>query len=811
MGGNSFCMLFVGLTIVAIVGVVASFATAWSLVESEYARHPADRWILVGGLSATQATFKIKYNPSNVVDLTLLTLVISTHNPNGNNNNSNNNNTSIPVDATEDGTTDIQEEEEEGDGGPISLEPTEHIIRIDLGASSTITTVVEDVNATSATASSKPAKPSLEKRYGIETIVVSNLEPQRRYYYFIEEQVINSVGTGGTSSEGDDADNKNNNNNNNEAAWSGSFQTPAPEGTRFNFTIATAGCAWTGSRSHVFSQAQAHDPLLFLHLGDFHYEDIDVNDLNKRINAISTVLASSQQASLYRSTSLVSIWDDHDFLGNDANSESEFAVGARSAALLSYQMAFPHYPLPALVLEGHRNATTTTTTTTTTSSTGSTSSSASTTSIADAEVPVPIYQAFTIGTVRFIVSDLRSEATNTKMYSDNQRAWLQDELSKAYTYDYVIWVSSKPWIGPSIDNDDAWYGYTSDREQLSEFISSTLGGKDGPQNLLVLSSDAHMVAYDNGTNTYYGSESTSTTTTTTTNSDTMSFPILMSGALDRPGSVKGGPFTDGCYALKWERTHQFSTITFEFFGKDDSDSDNIKNSEHCIQIDTYRAIDFFGQDSEKLLTKRLCGGKLFVPAATSQADKVGVCEIEKLWEVNVSLAIAVGIMAGISILMTYIAIKMSESSTIGDCCCKSFLTTIFIIISIVVTIAVGVGVFMSRGVAQWTLTPISIVGLAEAVLFLFYIFIWWACCTSPNRPRRDDDDPAFTDVEPNPHGFDLFATNCDTNNTNNNYVSTATNNNAISDDESSGFGPMIGPVNNTGTTAADTTVGATQP
>ena len=51
----------------------------------------------------------------------------------------------------------------------------------------------------------------------------------------------------------------------------------------------------------------------------------------------------------------------------------------------------------------------------------------------------------------------------------------------------------------------------------------------------MVSGDAHMVAIDDGTNSDYASGGGA------------GFPVLHAAALDRPGSVKGGPYSDGAF------------------------------------------------------------------------------------------------------------------------------------------------------------------------------------------------------------------------------------------------------------------------
>ena len=234
---------------------------------------------------------------------------------------------------------------------------------------------------------------------------------------------------------------------------------------------------------------------------DFHYEDINVNDIARRIEAVDRVLNSPSQRKLF-SLPLVYMWDDHDWLGNDSLG---YDGDGREAALESYKVAMPyHGPLPS-------------------------NNSA--------------YHAFTIGSVRFIISDLRSESTAGSIFSDQQKEWLLHELSQSDRYDFVVWVTVKPWIQEESDTEtkqkrsDSWKGYPDDRQELSDFISFMMPKK----NLIAISADAHMVAFDDGSNTFYGQGSPSDTDMNNDNATVIqSFPLLQSGPLDRLASFKGG-------------------------------------------------------------------------------------------------------------------------------------------------------------------------------------------------------------------------------------------------------------------------------
>ena len=81
------------------------------------------------------------------------------------------------------------------------------------------------------------------------------------------------------------------------------------------FTIATGSCALTGSKSSMFEKILDLDPLMFIHMGDFHYEDLNTLDVDERLGAYDKVMGSAAQRLLYMRTIFSYIWDDHDWLG----------------------------------------------------------------------------------------------------------------------------------------------------------------------------------------------------------------------------------------------------------------------------------------------------------------------------------------------------------------------------------------------------------------------------------------------------------------------------------------------------------------
>jgi phosphodiesterase/alkaline phosphatase D-like protein len=265
-----------------------------------------------------------------------------------------------------------------------------------------------------------------------------------------------------------------------------------------SFTVATGSCMRTGSDGMVFDRVREADPLFLVIPGDFTYENLHTTDPRDFLDAYSRNLRSAPQEALYLKTPFVYVWDDHDFGGNDSDASSV----SRTAARQAYSAFVPHYDLPA----GEGGA---------------------------------IYQAFTVGRVRFILTDNRSERSpdggpggRPTMLGAEQLAWLQRELLAARdTHALTVWVNGVPWIAEANAGSDNWGGYAAEREAIANFIA-----ENGIDNLAMISGDAHMVAIDDGTNSNYA-----------TTGDGTGFPVLHAAALDRRGTVKGGPYSEGAY------------------------------------------------------------------------------------------------------------------------------------------------------------------------------------------------------------------------------------------------------------------------
>jgi hypothetical protein len=201
---------------------------------------------------------------------------------------------------------------------------------------------------------------------------------------------------------------------------------------------------------------------------------------------LDRVLSQERQALFYRRTPLVYVWDDHDY-GTD---NSDGTSPTRDAARLYYATDFPSYPTPL-----------------------------------SPNADGAIAQRFDIGRVRVLMTDSRSERLQTPrtMLGAGQVDWLVRELetSAREAVPLLLWVNTVPWITSDGDSE-GWGQFADERRRLGERITA-LGL--GPR-IVMLSGDAHMLAFDDGRNNAHGG-----------------FVVAQAAPLDRFVRKKGGPYS----------------------------------------------------------------------------------------------------------------------------------------------------------------------------------------------------------------------------------------------------------------------------
>lgn len=288
----------------------------------------------------------------------------------------------------------------------------------------------------------------------------------------------------------------------------------------FSFTAVFASCAGGTrvvpmshvSNSRVFDAIAALDPHVFIHMGDLHYYNLigaarPPAPLMARFRrSLDRVLSQEHQALFYRRTPIAYMWDDHDYGRDDSDGTSP----TRDAARAYYATDIPHYPLPL-----------------------------------SANADGPIAQVFDIGRVRFLLTDVRSERKPAErtMLGTRQFAWLLEELGKAATdrVALVAWVNPVPWITADGDGH-GWGMYAAERKAIGERITQLgLGSR-----LVMLSGDAHMLAFDDGRNNVNGG-----------------FVVAHAAPIDRFVRHKGGPYS---HEPPQQKNGQFATLQVEDVG-----------------------------------------------------------------------------------------------------------------------------------------------------------------------------------------------------------------------------------------------------
>jgi alkaline phosphatase D len=319
-------------------------------------------------------------------------------------------------------------------------------------------------------------------------IKVDGLKPWTTYYYAVETggsihyEMAGTVATSGTG------------------AQSFKFAVVACENNTSLSTVSNA--AW----GFIHTQ----NPMFVMHVGDFHYYNINVNDPSFYRTAFNNVLSESKHKAFYRQHGVMYMWDDHDYGPNDGSSANVSRPAARSA----YRQVVPHLPLAA----GDGNQ--------------------------------PIYYAFTVGRCRFIVTDCRSERTPVTVADNNnktvlgaaQKAWFKQELlaaSSSGDIAAIFWVNSFPWTGvahpeanPSVEN---WAAYPTERKEIADYIYSKAIRK-----VFILSGDMHATAFDDGRTYDFHANGTNSVAP-----NGHGLPVFQCGQLYNSNSQKGTPYQIG--------------------------------------------------------------------------------------------------------------------------------------------------------------------------------------------------------------------------------------------------------------------------
>lgn len=275
------------------------------------------------------------------------------------------------------------------------------------------------------------------------------------------------------------------------------------------FTFAFASCAKSDHR--IFSLIADRSPDLFIHMGDLHYANISrwnfwgsspkkTAKYEKKFASAYDKAFGPHQRELFSKVPVVYVWDDHDYGPNNSGSWS----ASKDAARASYRTHVPRSSLG----------------------------------------PTTIEQDFSVGPVRFLITDNRSERTKVSgskargersMLGSEQKQWLLRQLARAAadSVSLVVWVNTVPWITNQGEKGDGWREYPSERTEIAKVIEN----HGLSSRMLILSGDAHMLAISDRSASNY-----STANDTGTGGRAGGPLVFHAGPLNNKTSIKGGPY-----------------------------------------------------------------------------------------------------------------------------------------------------------------------------------------------------------------------------------------------------------------------------
>lgn len=297
----------------------------------------------------------------------------------------------------------------------------------------------------------------------------------------------------------------------------GRFSTLPMAGTPTSFLIAFGSCSRSPFTTETYSRIQARGPLAFVHLGDWLYPDYGGIDQQVWIGHIAEAFRDDVRSALHRQVPTYYIWDDHDFGPNDShgldiNGEP---VAYRQSRLDGYRQLVPHPPLDS------------------------------------EEGSSPIYYSVDIGRARLVMTDGRStrhpknkpDDASKSMLGAEQKAWLKTQFDWLHSNPdrVMIWANTMPWIVGKGSNRDDWGGFDTERQDLVDYFTGVTGPGNVSDRIVMISGDAHMLAYDDGTNAPGG------------------IYVCHAAPFGNDTSGKGGPYTIGPVT---DSTKQYGFLEF---------------------------------------------------------------------------------------------------------------------------------------------------------------------------------------------------------------------------------------------------------
>ena len=260
------------------------------------------------------------------------------------------------------------------------------------------------------------------------------------------------------------------------------FKTFPTIGTPTSFKFVAGSCNYTASNAETFDEIRNEQPLFWSHLGDWHYEDITINDIQLFRNAFAESAKQPRFKALNNNIPLCYMWDDHDYGDNNSDKNSPSKVASTNF----YLENIPHYDF---LNNPNANA------------------------LTDS-----IGQSWIVGRVLFIMTDLRSQRDNfliddydpnKKMMGDVQKAWFKSTLLEAKNnpnIGLICWLNPTSWTGEDLDgyswdygsSGEHWTAYKAERTELWNWMQN-----NNITNMFIINGDTHQIAIDDGRNAIF--------------------------------------------------------------------------------------------------------------------------------------------------------------------------------------------------------------------------------------------------------------------------------------------------------------------
>jgi len=247
-----------------------------------------------------------------------------------------------------------------------------------------------------------------------------------------------------------------------------------PSSGSFSFAI-FADVAPNDRVAAAYQSAKNKGALFAMQIGDLDHRDptslSEMRTMHRDMKDSSNLHGSDFAQHILSKMSVVHVWDDHDYGGNDEDKD----FSARSDGWKAFDEHWPTYSRP--------------------------------------NASAGLWHSFTIGDAEFFVLDLRSQrdanvdtdnASKSMLDGDeitnDQKDWLKDGLSNSTaTWKFIVSsVTANPTARPAAT--DAWRSFSTERDELKDYIDD-----NDITGVVILSGDLHTGgAIDDGTYSGFG-------------------------------------------------------------------------------------------------------------------------------------------------------------------------------------------------------------------------------------------------------------------------------------------------------------------